>query len=164
VEPSNPQSRKLPNTSHDRPARMVRNGRPEDPIFNAEEILFRRYAKEHFEGDKIVAAFFNFPPSFNRQKYSEPEDVIFSDDGQFDGWGVLEYRVDQATLGLEHQSGAFSFFPRHVPEETNYSHTEVRCKALSDGEREVFPSQSIRKLYRTRLSQQIPTVRILALR
>jgi hypothetical protein len=139
---------------------MFREGRPADQVFKPKELLFRRYLKEHFADGQIPDAYFNFPPSLNRQKYSEPRDVIFSEDGCFDGWGVLEYRVDQMSFDLVHESAGYSFFPKHTPDEANYSHTEIHCRRESDQRPEVHPNKAVRKKYRAKLSQQSPKIRI----
>src|SRR5271154_5097258 len=71
------------------------NGDSEDPIFGHGERLYRRYMADHFKQRQLLPAAFRFPrQSFNREKYSIPEDVLHCDccDGRKlpDGWGVLE--------------------------------------------------------------------------
>jgi len=62
---------------------MKRAGRPEDPVFADVEKLFRRYKSEHIiEGSFTgVGLSFKNAPSLNREKYSEPQDVLFSETG-----------------------------------------------------------------------------------
>lgn len=140
---------------------MFRNGRGEDQHFENKELLFRRYLREHFVGNQMIDAHFQFPISLNRQKYSHPRDVIFAEDGSFEGWGVLEFRVDQVTLELAHANARYFFFAKHVPEEKNYSHSETRCSHTSNHAPEIINvSSAAKKKYRVMLSQQAPTVRI----
>jgi hypothetical protein len=141
-------------------ARMSRNGRAEDQHFENDELLFRRYLREHFVGNRMIDVYFPFPISLNRQKYSIPQDVIFAEDGRFDGWGVLEFRVNQVALELLHENAQYFFFPKHAPEETNYSHTETRCSHTLNHTPEINISSAAKKKYRVMLSQQDPTVRI----
>jgi hypothetical protein len=144
---------------------MFRNGRPEDQVFAPEELLFRRYLKEHFESGRISDAHFSFPPSLNREKYSEPKDVLFSDEGSSEGCGVLEFRVDEVLAEIQNGVGAvFAFFPHHVPLDTNYSHTEIRCENAEAPGTHVLPNSVVKKKYRAILSQRSPRVRIPATR
>jgi hypothetical protein len=143
---------------------MNRNGRLADQEFRPEELLYRRYIQQHFEHGKIVDAHFSFPPSTNRQKYSEPEDVLFSEDGRFDSCGVLEFEVIAIPAEIEDdQRTKFVFFPRHVPEEMNYSHTEVWCERSQQRGNEALPSSTAKKKFRAKLSQRVK-VRIQAMR
>jgi hypothetical protein len=143
---------------------MNRNGRLADQEFRPEELLYRRYIQEHFENGKIVDAHFSFPPSTNRQKYSEPEDVLFSEDGRFDSCGVLEFEATAIPAEIEDdQRNAFVFFPRHVPEEINYSHTEVWCERSLQRGNQALPSSTAKKKFRAKLSQRVK-VRIQAMR
>jgi hypothetical protein len=147
-----------------RPERMNRNGRPADQEFRPEELLYRRYIQEHFENGKIVDAHFSFPPSTNRQKFSEPEDVLFSEDGRFDSCGVLEFETVAIPVEVEDDQGTiFVFFPRHVPEETNYSHAEVWCERAQQRGNQALPSSTAKKKFRAKLSQHVK-VRIQAIR
>ena len=139
---------------------MLRNGRAEDQNFENDELLYRRYLREHFVGNQLIDAYFPFPISLNRQKYSQPQDVIFSEAGSFDGWGVLEFRVDQVSLQMTHADAQFFFFPKHAPEENNYSHTETRCSRTAEHIPEIEPSSAVKKKYRVMLSQQGPIVRV----
>lgn len=145
------------------PERMLRNGRPVDPVFATEELLFRRYIKEHWDNNRIVDAHFSFPkPSVNREKYSEPQDVLYSDDGQYNDWGVLEFSVNQVPKQLSDGEGRiYVFFPSHVPEEENYSHSEIWCERNAAPGQEANPSSTVKKKFRALLSQQAK-VRILS--
>jgi len=134
---------------------MLRNGRAEDQEFGNAENLYRRYIKEHWVDNTFVSAGFRFPrPSINREKYSKPEDVIYSDDGQFDGWGVLEFRVEHIPLQLVDGAGKpFVFFPRHTPDEDNYAHSEIWCESESERGQQADPNSATKKKFRALLSQ-----------
>lgn len=140
---------------------MLRNGRPEDLIFRPEELLYRRYLNDHWIEGLFSPAGFKFPKqSVNRQKYSEPEDVLFSEDGSLDGYGVLEFATrDIPPRLLETGTPVFVFFMKHVPQEENYAHSEIWCETEQTTGQYVNPSPAIKKRFRTKLSQHV-TVRI----
>lgn len=141
----------------ERPARMRRNGRAQDSVFEPAEKLFRRYMRGHFVGGKFSGLGLSLanPPSTNREKYSEPADVIFSETNEWAYWGVLSFQVQHLPAAFPADAPEFSFMPTHVPLEDNYAHSEVHCDSIppSGGYRE--PRPEIRKLFRTQLSQRI---------
>ena len=64
--------------------------------------------------------------SVNRGAFSEPEDTLFSESGRYDGLGVVELRVADIPATVRQPDGpVYVFFPRHEPEEDNYSHGEI---------------------------------------
>lgn len=141
----------------ERPERMKRNGRPEDPVFSSGEKLFRRYTQSHYINGQFSNTGFSFntPPSVNREKFSEPADVLFSEADEFANWGVLSFKVDDLTRTFPPEAPLYSFWPRHRPLEDNYAHSEVWCDRLPATGQYVKPSPSIRKLLRTMLSQRV---------
>jgi hypothetical protein len=141
----------------ERPARLRRNGRAEDPAFEAAEKLFRRYKRDQFVGGKFsnMGLSLKDPPSVNRQKYSEPSDVIFSEASEFEKWGVLSFQVQHLPRSLPPEAPAHVFSPRHVPLENNYAHSEVHCDRVSPTGAYVEPPPAIRKLFRATLSQRV---------
>jgi hypothetical protein len=129
---------------------MLRNGRPEDQDFGPAEHMYRRYIKDDFEGEYFKPARFRFPPSLNRQRYSEPEDVIFSERGEFDGCGILECTVQDLSLHLtDDRNMEYHFMPVHVPEEHNYSHSEVWASFGEPPALANEPTKIAKKKYRT---------------
>jgi hypothetical protein len=142
-----------------------RNGDPEDQEFAEGELLFRRYKAEYFPNGRLLPAAFRFPRvSFNREKYSKPEDVLHPDccDGQKleDGWGVLECSPTNLPTPIDGQDGrTFQFEPIHKPLKCCYAHTEVCCK--TGGEFVDEPSKKVRETFRVRLAERM-TVRIQA--
>jgi hypothetical protein len=148
----------VPTLERERPERMYQRGRVEDPEFDPGELLYRRYLKEHWIDGIFSNTGFSFPKqSVNRQKYSEPEDVLFLPDGTFDDErGVLEFAVRDIPLILPEGGGpAFVFFPKHVPEEVNFAHSEVWCDRAAKTGEYVEPNRTVKKLLRTKLSQRV---------
>jgi hypothetical protein len=142
---------------------QYRNGDPEDPVFGEGELLYRRYMRDHFPNQQLLPAAFKFPrQSFNREKYSAPEDVLHPDccDGKKlqEGWGVLECSSTNLPTPVDGQDGKeFRFEPIHRPLECCYAHTEIWCKA-AEGEFIDEPSRKVRETFRVRLAQRM-TVR-----
>jgi|ERR1035438_7485957 hypothetical protein len=143
-----------------------RNNDPEDQVFTEGELLYRRYKVEHFQNQQLLPSAFKFPrQSFNREKYSQPEDVLHRDccNGKklHDGWGVLECSSSNLPTPVVGQDGkTFQFEPVHEPLECCYAHTEIWCKATG-GEQVDEPSPKVRETFRVRLAQKM-TVRIQA--
>jgi hypothetical protein len=133
-----------------------RNGDPEDQVFTNGELLYRRYRVEHFQNQQLLPSAFKFPrQSFNREKYSTPEDVLHSDccDGKKlqDGGGVLECSSTNLPTPIDGQDGrTFQFETVHKPLECCHAHTELCCKA--GGEFVDEPSPKVKEIFRVRLA------------
>jgi hypothetical protein len=136
---------------------MRRNGRGADPVFSAAEKLFRRYAQEHFMAGQFSNMGFSFsnPPSLNRQKYSLPQDVLFSETDEWIKWGVLSFQVQDVPPFLPVPHPEFTFTLEHAPLEFNYAHSQIQCDTIPASDMYVEPRKAIRKLARTALSQRI---------
>lgn len=136
---------------------------PEDQTFAEGEPLYRRYRAEHFQNHQLLPSALRFPrPSFNRGKYSNPEDVLHSDccDGKelHDGWGVIECSSSDLPTPIDGPDGrTFRFEPVHQPLECCHAHTEIWCN--SDGEFVDAPSPKVREAFRVKLAQRM-TVRL----
>ena len=141
----------------ERPERMKRNGRPEDQIFDASEKLFRRYTRAHYVNGQFSNTGFAFasPQSVNRQKYGELGDALFSETNEFSNWGVLSFRTMDLPSSFPTENPRYHFFPRHVPMEDNYAHSEVWCDSIPATGGYIKPSAGTRKMFRTVLSQRI---------
>jgi len=141
-----------------------RNSDPEDPDFTEGELLFRRYLADHFQNQQLLPSAFQFPrQSFNREKYSRPEDVLHPDccGGKQlkNGWGVLECSSTNLPTPVVGQDGqTFQFEPVHKPLDCCYAHTEVWCRA-SEGGLVDAPSPKVKETFRVKLAQRM-TVRI----
>jgi hypothetical protein len=140
----------MPTSPRDRPTRMMRNGRDEDQQFDHNELMYRRYIEDDFDGGYFRPTRFPFPPSLNRQRFSEPEDVKFSETGLFDEHGVLECSVANLSLRVidDHQL-EYCFIPIHCPEDDNYSHSEMWADCTQTGKRNAEPSKIAKKKFRT---------------
>jgi len=109
--PTNPeQSPSSEATSQARP--MHQDGRTAVDSFDPDEFLYRRYALVHFADGQVLPQSISFPkPSFNRGKFSRPEDVLHVDccDGkELMGWGVLESKVSEIMVSAESAIGVGS--------------------------------------------------------
>jgi hypothetical protein len=101
--------------------------------------------------------------SCNREKYSEPEDVLWPD---FLDWLILEFFVRDvpSTVPPKYPSAeAFAFRVEHDPQPENYAHTEVRTYKNGVFHRKNSePNQTIKTWFRTELSLRtrlLPTKR-----
>jgi len=140
----------------ERPERMRRRGRLEDQEFSATERLFRRYTRSHYINGQFSNTGFNFDrQSVNREKYSEPGDVLFDEADLYEGCGVLSFRTQDLPISFPPEHPQLSFSPKHVPMEDNYAHSEVWCDKIPATGEYVTPSKSLRKLFRTILSQRV---------
>jgi hypothetical protein len=141
----------------ERPERIRRNGRDEDQSFDSSEKLFRRYTQSHYINGQFsnTGLSFNTPPSVNRERYSQPADALFSEANEFANWGVLSIRVEDLPPSFPVQDPQYSFWPKHRPLEDNYAHSEVWSDRVPPTGEYVKPAPSIRKLFRTMLSQRV---------
>lgn len=107
----------------------------------------------HVDGTKLLAQAISFRNwSVNRQKYSEPEDVLVPD---WPDWGIAAFRVADIPLSLESASGSrFDFRVEHVPLEENYAHSEIRTYKNGLYVENPDPPQTIKKKFRQMLSDR----------
>lgn len=135
---------------------MKRNSRPPDPIFQGSEKLYRRYKLDHIVNGSFTGIGLSFknPPSVNRQKYSEPEDVLFSEASEFTGWGVASFEVREIPTPLPSDNPRYNLSPRHVPLEDNHAHSEIHCEEIPPAGY-VEPASTVRKVLRATLAQRI---------
>lgn len=99
--------------------------------------------------------------SVNRGRFSEPIDVLFSEDGRFDGLGVIRFQVGEIPPEIAQPDGpAFIFFPKHMPEDDNYAHSEIWCdhKPATGGYRR--PGRTVSGLFREKLCSKLTSDRI----
>jgi hypothetical protein len=136
---------------------MMANGRPADQDFAAEERLFRRYKAEHYIAGQFTGLGLRLSnaPSVNRERYSVPEDVIFSETDEFAEWGVLSWRVQDVLLALPEAAPQYAFRAVHVPLENNYAHSELVCSSAQEPNgAHVEPNSGTKKLFRTLMGQR----------
>jgi|SRR5450755_3611733 hypothetical protein len=135
---------------------MKRNGRPEDPVFEGSEKLFRRYKSEHIVNGSFTGVGLSFknPPSVNRNKYSEPQDVLFSETDEFANWGVVSLRVREIPSSLPLDNPRYKVSSKHTPLEDNYAHSELHCEGI-EAAGYLEPAPGVRKILRATLGQRI---------
>lgn len=138
--------------------RYQAEGEAADQVFDSGELLYRRYARQHFVDGQLLPAAFRFPgPSFNRQKYSVADDVLHPDccDGNnLDGYGILECSATDLPTPINGDDGKeFNFAPVHRPCPCCYAHTEVWC--VLDGEPVDQPSKAVREKFRVGLARKM---------
>ena len=146
----------------DRPDRMYRNGRPALPHFDFDELLYLRFGLDDFLGGQLAPAAIRVPgQSVNRGSLSRPEDVLFHPEGNYNGLGAVEFKVEDipGTI-VGDQDSTFMFFMRHKPLEENYSHSEIwsdKPPGTGEGRK---PSKSVGLKFRAQLCKQIREDRI----
>ena len=143
-------------TSQARP--LHQDGRTTVDPFEPDEFLYRRYAVIHFADGRVLPQSIRFPkPSFNRSKFSIPENVLHADccnGKELSGLGVLEGKV--ADLSVSAESGdmrRFTTYPKHVPEPTCYAHSELWC--TSPNSEDARPSESAKEKLRILLARAL---------
>lgn len=147
---------------------MLRNGRPEEPSFEAGESLFFRYGKGQFVEGFLAIAAIRFPKtSVNRGRFSEAEDVLFSPTGAYDGLGAVEFKVGDIPPRVQQPQGpTYLFFMHHDPLEENYSHSEIWSDQEPNMKDYREPSKTVKMSFRIALSKKITeqNIRIKAVR
>jgi hypothetical protein len=107
---------------------MYKRDRDAVQEFVGPELLYLRYMRQHFVQGQLLPEGIRsqLKQSVNRGRFSEPEDVLFSETGNYNGLGVVEFRVADVPERMEQTEGpAYVFFMRHEPEDANYSHSEI---------------------------------------
>lgn len=136
---------------------MFQRDRQVVPDFDELECLYLRYGAGAFLEGQLAPGSIRFPKtSVNRASLSEPEDALFAEDGRYNGWGVVQFRVSDLPSRIEQDHGpAYVFFMRHVPLSDNYSHSEIWSdQDPSTGDyRE--PSKTVKFEFRIKLVQRI---------
>jgi len=122
------------------PERLWVSQRAEDPIFEEDEILYRRIhtplPEDFTEDDDISIELFEIKDdSYNRSKYCGSEkDVLFNtritDEGRhYTNWGVISLTVKDLSVSSqfnhEGRDVVCKLLPVHSPVPCNYSHTEA---------------------------------------
>jgi hypothetical protein len=136
---------------------MLRRGRPEDQEFALLEQVYRRCRKDAFDSaGRLEVAAMKFPrQSVNRERYSEPADVLFHPDGLYDDFGVFQFQVQD----LPPPIGYFAFSVRHAPEEENFSHSEI-WSSKSESPDYAEPSKTVKAQFRAHLANRITSANL----
>jgi hypothetical protein len=146
-----------------RPERLYKRNREIVPEFSGTECLYLRYSAQHFQMDQLgpEAIRSQLQQSVNRGLFSEPEDVLFSETGEYNGLGVVEFNVQDIPQSVDQPAGpSFVFFVMHIPEETNYSHSEIWSDHTPRSGDFRRPSKTVSMKFRISLSRLIGRDRI----
>jgi hypothetical protein len=135
-----------------------KNGEATDQQFAPDELLYRRVKKEFVQGRQVLPSALAFPrQSFNRQKYSETEDVLHQDccgGENRAGLGVAECAVADLPSPLTADDGrVFHFCAVHVPGDCCFAHSELHC--LLNDQPIDEPNKKIRERFRVSLAQRL---------
>lgn len=164
------------------PQRFLVNNRPPDQHFEENESLYLRFSASDFDtkySDRLPVAAIKFPDvSVNREKYSQPSDVLIP---HWINHGIAEIKVKDIPKSLmsgnENDKNAqeYEFKVEHDPigadhpyypkqEFENYAHSEIR--AFKDGihqkNGEVNIPKSINKKFRIYMSDKLAITKQLA--
>lgn len=136
------------------PARMYRNGREIDPVFDPEELVYHRCILSDLVDGKFSSVSIKFPDwSVNRGKYCRPSDVLLPSWLDF---GVAEFKVKDVPSDMKSSGDTnFNFKIEHDPLEENYSHSELRVYKNGFHDKKVSVSSLVKKEFRVRLSLRI---------
>lgn len=145
----------------DLPEGMHRRNRPDDQVFGGREDLYRRFPPIFWDGSDPDIETIPLPDmSVMRSKYAErPEWALLElrEEDDFEGWGVLTFRVEDIPPELMHLGvEAYGFKVVHVPLRRNYPHSEVRAfrgSARIRSKQEIPPEVHLR--FRTQLSWKL---------
>lgn len=113
---------------------MYRRWRAVVPEFQPGELLYRRYRRQDVTNGVIQDAALKFPKkdentgqSVNRSRFSKPQDTLWNDKERLDGLGVFQFPASclpkEATCPATGRR--FAFWPKHVPIQNNYAHSEI---------------------------------------
>lgn len=110
------------------PKEMSGKNRSPDPgPFLDDEELYRAFAPDAWEGDRISLDAIGLPDlSVNWSRYGPPEWLLLLD--VFSGFGVAAFKVKDVPRKLEHAGVyLFTFDLLHDPIPTNYPHSVIRA-------------------------------------
>lgn len=132
------------------------------PDFDGGEPLYLRYGREDFVEGQLAPAAIRFPKtSVNRGSLSEPEDVLFAEDGKYNGLGVVEFDVSDIPPNVVQEQGpTYVFFMRHVPHVDNYAHSEIWSDHATQTGNYREPTKTVKLKFRIHLCQRITQERI----
>lgn len=141
------------------PSALRRDGRPLDPVFLPDEGLYLRVRADQVDGEDVSVGSIRLPAqSVNRQKYcANPQWVLLP---KYCEWGVaLLVRGDVPEAMSSPSPGGirYRFTIEHVPEDENYSHSEIR---VYRGDEVVFNQKleinaTVKKNFRMQLAEKM---------
>lgn len=136
----------------------MRNNREECQYFELEEKLFRRFTELLEVEGHLYPNSVQWPDfSVNREKFSQPEDVLLPN---YPECGVCAFRAKHIPTPFEvydtikKTNNIYEFCVWHAPLEHNYSHSEVR--GLKNNQRvKDISSKMVKKKFRFKLSEKL---------
>ena len=153
-----------PQKSRKIPERLKQNNRPAVQEFDPQEHLFQRFDKLIDEGGHLYPAQVRFPDfSVNRELFSKPEDVLLP---IYLDWGIVSFKVEdipdkKITGERTSKETIYSFIIVHVPEQDNYSHSEVRAEKNGIYNKKLrIESKEVKRYFRYKLSEKLKTLRL----
>ena len=152
-----------PQSGKNIPERLKQNGRPAVQEFDPQERLFQRFDKLIEEGGHLYPAQVRFPDfSVNRERFSEPEDVLLP---IYLDWGIVAFKVEdipgeKVTGAGTSKETVYTFIIVHVPQLENYSHSEVRTRKNGVYNKKFrIESKGVKRYFRYILSERLETLR-----
>jgi hypothetical protein len=118
----------------------------------------------------IVPSSFKFEhergQSFNRSRFSEPQDVLHSDCARstsLSEWGVWQCTVGDIpspVVGQDTPSSSILFIPLiHTPEETCYAHSELWCRRVGSSSSDYEePPKKVKEALKIKLSLALKVI------
>ena len=141
----------------ERPLRMFRNGRPDNPTFHEDERLYFRVKPANATNGQIELTEIRYPDfSVNREKYGEPEDVVYG----YSGFAIAYFLVKDVPEAETPANSEFTydFVVVHCPEEKvgeeNFAHCEVRSRRNGVFNRELKLPKTVKSRYRQALAER----------
>ena len=145
------------------PDRLVTNSRGAVQDFSQqEERLFIRFNELKAVGGNLYPASIGFPNfSTNRERFSEPEDVLLANYPNYLNWGIAAFRIEDIPGDIStSEETTYSFVPLHDPEPYNYSHTEMRTEKNGIYQEGVkIKSSKVKREFRYKLSEKINIIK-----
>lgn len=137
--------------------------------FGRDEVLFRRFRKNQLVNGELTPAALQFPKtaaegghSVNRSRFSEPEDVLWVGQDRVEGFGIFQFAVSviPPDVTCPDTHARYAFFPKHVPLEDNYAHSEIWCDHMPrENAGYVIPSNRVKKELRAKISKYSQIIR-----
>lgn len=111
----------------DLPEYMLQREREADPIFESDELLYRRVQPDDWDVEGVNLDALEFPDmSVQRQKYGPPNSARW-ERGNYVEWGIIGFKVGDIPTDIPFQGSVIhKMKPIHTPHKKNYPHAEVQ--------------------------------------
>jgi hypothetical protein len=149
----------------ERKKRLLRNGREECQFFEPDEQMFQRFTDLVSVGDKhLYPNSIRFPVfSVNRERFSEPTDVLYYDYPNCLNQGVSAFNAKDIPVQFpvydnhSKTKNIYDFCIWHDPKKDNYSHSEVRGYKNNHEARRI--AKTVKKWFKIKLSERISIIK-----